>query len=235
MNLKHTFNAIASLVLLSSVFFFASCSEEPKYQTVGTLKVPTSLSGLGKWGGLKMVHGKGCPKCCNLVFPTNFAFQDKDQLEVLLKIARHQIPEKYDLECMPSPAYDAHSHLLYLATTKQDKTAASIILTPDKFGGLNLDGDLAERFTLDMKLPVLTQYKKVGKLLEENKGLGDKTLNEIIYMLCSEFGYDPKKIMKTEQDLHNNGLKELAIKFKKKCEYEVKNNPDLQRILRKTK
>src|SRR2546422_2627116 len=184
--------------------------------------VPEKTSKLNNWEGIRIVHGKRGPESCYLVFPDNFGYHNKDQRQILLEIIRG-IPKriKHDRGCMTPPVYYGLAHLLYLATKKQDQTAARIILRPKLYGGLNLDGELAEGHTLDRKLPVMIQFKEIKQLLLADPKLGNDTVDEIVYQLCSEWGYDPKKIRDTHQGLQNNGPPDLAERFKNKCDTEV--------------
>lgn len=107
-----------------------------------------------------------------------------------------------------------------------------MILRPEYYGGLNLDGELSEGHALDRKLPVLLEYKGVNQLLIFDPNLGNEIIDEIEHDLCSEWGYDPIKIISTYNGLINNELSDMAAKFKKKCDSDVANNPDIQRIIK---
>lgn len=106
-----------------------------------------------------------------------------------------------------------------------------MLLRPELYGGLNLDGELAETFTTWRQLPVLLKYKKVKSLLKIDPALSNELINSLVYNLCEEWGYDPEKIEEIYSDLINNKLTDMANEFKLRCDTSVKNNPDIQRSL----
>lgn len=194
--------------------------------------VPQSTSAFEGWQGVKIVHGKRGAGTCDLRFPNQFGYRNGAQLQDLLTIIRgNPAVIEHDLGCMAPPAYYALDRLLKLAIEEQDLKAAHIILRPSFYGGLNLDGELAEGHTLDRKLPVLLKFKQMKTLFVIDPTVGEETIDEIVYDLCSEWGYDPKMIGDTLKGLRGNGLQELAVRFKSRCDSAVTNNPEIQRIL----
>jgi hypothetical protein len=193
--------------------------------------VPEKTSALQGWEGVTVVYGNRGEGTCDLKFPDDFGLKNHEQFQALLTIIRK--PIQHDLECMAPPVYYALDHLLNLAVIKQEPRAAQIILRPEFYGGLGLDGELAEGHTLDRKLPVLLRFRGMNKLMIIDPDIGNKVIDEVVYDLCSEWGYNPDLISHTFTGLQKNGLEQLAVKFKKDCDSAVENNPDLQRMFRK--
>lgn len=68
-------------------------------------EIPDKTSKLNGWQGIKIVQGKRCADCCDLIFPNNFGYKNRNQLNDLLKIIRSR-KISHDLGCMaPSPYY----------------------------------------------------------------------------------------------------------------------------------
>lgn len=194
--------------------------------------LPDKVSKLDNWHGLRIVYGKRGADTCDIVFPDSFGYQNRDQLQSILELIRADTETIKDLKCMAPPIYYGLDQLLHLATKKQDQMAAHIILRPEFYGGLNLDGELSEGHTLDRKLPVMIEFKGIKQLLTIDQKLGNDTIDEIEHDLCSEWGYDRIKIRSTYEGLKNNGLSDMAAIFKKKCDTDVASNPDIQRMLK---
>jgi len=160
-----------------------------------------------------------------------FGYKNGGQLQDLLTIIRGSPAGiENDVACLMPPAYYALEQLRKLAVDKQEQRVAHLILRPSAYGGLNLDGELAENYTIDMKLPVILKYKRMKNLLVADPMLGTETIDEVADELCSEWGYDPEKIAATSQGLVANGLGDLASRFNKKCESAIEGNPDIQRM-----
>jgi hypothetical protein len=194
--------------------------------------VPQSTSAFEGWQGVKIVYGKRGPDTCDLRFPNEFGYRNGAQLQDLLTIIRGSPTViKHDFGCMAPPVYYALDQLLKLAVEEQDLKAAHIILRPSFYGGLNLGGELAEGHTLDRKLPVLLKFKQIKSLFVIDPTVGEETIDEVVYDLCSEWGYDPEMIRDTFKGLRENRLQELAAQFKSRCDSAVTNNPEIQRAL----
>lgn len=196
------------LLILSSFFFIASCSEKKSF--------PQKLSQLHNQVGIEVKKGVRCPDCCDVVFSEDYAYQNKEQFSFLLQMTKNASIEEEDMNC-PKPLmpldYYALDHLVYLATKKQDKAAAEIILSPQRTTRLNLDGELAEEFTGDRILPVLEQYRDLRGVLT------DKHAEQLASDLCywKEYRGAAKRVNRIVKRLENSGLKSIVDAINKKC------------------
>jgi len=121
-------------------------------------------SGIRAWHGIGVREGPDCD-CCGLVFPDGFGANDAAQLELLRELAGSQGRAK-ELRCF---AYKraALQHLTALATKRQDRSAALIILRADSEQGVDLGGgELSETVGSEFMVHVLLGFKAVKSLLE---------------------------------------------------------------------
>ena len=150
------------------------------------------------------------------MFSEDFAYKNKEQFSFLLQMTKNTYIEEEDMDC-PKPImplnYYALDRLLYLATNKQDKAAAKVILSPQRSTLLNLDGELAEEFIGDRMLPVLERYKNLSGILTTNHS------EMIATDLCNwkEFRGEGKRINRIIQKLEGSGLRDIANAIIKKC------------------
>ena len=199
---------INSLLILSCLFVISSCSEKTSF--------PKKLSQLNSQVGIEVKKGVRCPDCCDVMFSEDFAYKNKEQFSFLLQMTKNTYIEEEDMDC-PKPImplnYYALDRLLYLATNKQDKAAAKVILSPQRSTLLNLDGELAEEFTGDRILPVLEQYQDLAGILT------DKHADSLAADLCywKEFRGAVKRVNRIIKRLEDSGLKGVADVINKKC------------------
>ena len=177
---------------------------------------PKSLSQLNDLEGIEVKKGVRCPDCCDIVFSEEYAYRNNEQLTFLLQMTKNNYIEKEDMNC-PKPImpldYYVLDHLVYLATKKQDKAAAEVILSTQGSSLLDLDGELAEEFIGDRMLPVLERYKNLSGILTTNHS------EMIATDLCNwkEFRGEGKRINRIIQKLEGSGLRDIANAIIKKC------------------
>jgi hypothetical protein len=198
--------------------------------------VPQRTSNLNGWKGLKVVVDKsdGPKQYCRVVFPAGFGSINEDDYKDLLTIIRRERPTIYDHKCIGSLKSEALEHLVSLATRLQNQRAADSLLKPSASEDLKLDGALAEEFAIDQQRRVLLAYKKAGSLLRQYPGSEDSLVERLVYGLCNEWGYMEYKDMRENlaKGLRSNGLGNMAKKFESDCSVSIKNNPDIQRMLK---
>ena len=168
------------LLLLSFVLFACQNKEEyvepSKAVNVGTIdKIPKKKSELNGWQNIKI--RKCGNQCCELVFPPGFGHKNKKQLAALRNLVNSHL--EHDIDCMLQTNEDALKQIKFLATENQDDDAALMILSPNSFGGFNLDGALAEEYSGEYQLPVLEKYQKLDAILNV------KRQEEVSTDLCS--------------------------------------------------
>ena len=197
-----------TLVTFTFLLLLTSCNKRESF--------PESLSQLNKLKGIEVKKGIRCPDCCDVVFSEKFAYQNKEQFTFLLQMTKNTYIEEEDMNC-PKPImplnYYALDRLVYLATNKQDKAAAEVILSPQSTTLLNLDGELAEEFTGDRILPVLEQYQNLNGILTNKHG--DSLATHLCYW--KEFRGAVKRVNRIITKLENSGLKDIANVINEKC------------------
>lgn len=186
------------------------------------LKLPSKESKFDGLYGIKVKKGIRCEKCCDLVFPETFGLGNMRELKFLKEVVNSWSKIERDLDCVTSWSYDALDHFKYLATVRQDKNAAKMLLYPAGHGGFDLGGgELDEVYPDEYIRPVVEKYKKLGELLNV------KVINYIADELCLarvnpviDSNMDLEKMI---SDLRSRGLKDLANKLEVTCKaYESK-------------
>jgi len=186
------------------------------------LKLPSKESKFDGLYGIKIKKGIRCEKCCDLVFPEAFGLGNMRELQFLKDIINRVRWVESDLDCVTAWDYDALDHFKYLATVRQDKNAAKMLLNPPSHGGFDLGGgELDEVYPDEYIRPVVEKYKKLGELLNV------KIINYIADELCLvrfnpviDSNMDLEKMI---SDLRSRGLKDLANKLEVTCKaYESK-------------
>ena len=199
---------INSVLILSSFFVIASCSAKKSF--------PEKLSELNSQAGIEVKKGVRCPDCCDVVFSDDFAYQNKKQFKFLLQMTKNTYIEEEDMDC-PKPLmplnYYALDRLVYLATKKQDKAAAEVILSPQRTSRLNLDGELAQEFTGDRILPVLEQYRDLSGILTDKHA--ESLASDLCYWKNNRGAV--KRVNRIVKRLESSGLKSIADAINKEC------------------
>lgn len=177
-----------------------------------TLLIPAKKSALDGWQGIRV---KKCgPACCELMFPENFGLNNKQQLSALKDLVSKYI--EHDVDCMMQVAYDALKQMRFLAAEKQDRDAAMMLLSPSRYGGFNLDGELAEEYAGGYQLTVLEKYRDLGSVLDKN--ISDDVSTSVCSwaeVLGEEAG--SKRLKKLVPVLKSKNLNELAQMLSEKC------------------
>lgn len=189
------------------------------------LKLPSKESQFDGLYGIKVKKGIRCPKCCDLVFPEVFGFGSMRELEFLQLIVNRRPELEHDLKCVTGFwNYDVLDHFKYLATVRQDRQAAKMLLTPPSQGGFDLGGgELDEVYGDEYVRPVVEKYIKLGELLNE------KVMAYVAQELCFAW-FNPVidstiDIPKLTADLRRRKLNVFANKIEaacKKLESEMK-------------
>jgi hypothetical protein len=209
----------AAAVLLSVVIFVFNNADG-----ASALKLPSKESKFDGFYGIKVKKGIRCPKCCDLVFPETFGLGNMQELQFLEDIVSRVRWVKSDLDCTTAWDYDTLDHLIYLATVRQDRQAAKMLLTPPSQGGFDLGGgELDEVYGDEYVRPVVEKYNKLGELLNE------KVMAYVAQELCLAW-FNPVidstiDITKLTADLRKRNLNVFAIKIEatcKKLESEIK-------------
>ncbi len=138
----------------------------PKTNAVGNIDmIPKKKSELNGWQNITV---RKCGKeCCEVVFPENFRYGNKKQLLALRSLVNNEL--EHDVDCMMRVREDALKHIRFLSTDKQDVDATILLLSPNTFGGFNLDGTLAEDYPGEFQLLVLEKYQKLIIVLNVKK------------------------------------------------------------------
>ncbi len=180
------------------------------------LKLPSKESKFDGLYGIKVKKGIRCEKCCDLVFPETFGLGNMQELQFLKDIVNRVRWVESDLDCATAWDYDTLDHFKYLATIRQDKEAARMLLTPPAHGGFDLGGgELDEVYPDEYIRPVVENYKKLGELLNE------KVMTYVADELCFawlnpviESNMDLTKLL---SDLRKRNLNVLASKIESTC------------------
>jgi hypothetical protein len=122
---------------------------------------PARISAIEGWRGVTIAKGERCADCCDLKFPRSFGEADSKELAFLKRLVTRDGPKK-DLACLMPLAYYALRQMKQLATIRDSKAAASLILSEKVYDELDLDGELAEVFAEDYQIPVLRTNSHVS-------------------------------------------------------------------------
>lgn len=177
------------------------------------LQMPKKKSELNGWQGLK-IKSEG-PVLCKLIFPENYGLTNNEELMVLRKLANSNLDQ--DLDCVLQVNSSALNQIRFLAVKKDDVNAASMLLNPNKFGGFELDGELAEEYAGEYQLPVLEKSNNLNAILKDTE-----TAEQLSDSLCSwveTLGEkeDQKRLKKVMLNLRKAKLSQLSNMLSSKC------------------
>ncbi len=177
------------------------------------LQMPKKKSELNGWQGLKIQ--KNGSKLCTLIFPENYGLANNDELMVLRKLANSSLD--HDLDCVLQVNSAALNQIKFLAVKKDDVNAASMLLNPEKYGGVELDGELAEEYAGEYQLPVLEKSNNLNIILKDAE-----TAEQVSDSLCSwveTLGEkeDKNRVKKVMLNLRKEKLSQFANMLSSKC------------------
>lgn len=174
-------------------------------------QIPRKKSELRDWQGFQIRKHN---KLCELVIPASYGFNNKKQLMLLRDLVNASLV--HDVECMMPVKEDVLNHIRYLATEKQDFEAAFMLLNPAKYGGFDLDADLAEEFVSEYKLYVLERFENLQSLLTKEL---EEDLSSDICSWLEVLGEaaDLKRVNNLLKKLRLKKLDDFADKISDKC------------------
>lgn len=156
-----------------TVVLLTACSKEEKKNNNRSstekrnvhAQLPKKKSELNGWQGLKIE--KDGAELCRLVFPENYGLANMAQLNWLRELVNSNLD--HDLDCVLQVNYAALDQIKLLAAEKQDTDATAMLLDPKRYGGFDLDGELAEEYAGEYQLPVLEKSRKLTNFLENKQ------------------------------------------------------------------
>lgn len=175
--------------------------------------IPKKKSELNNWHRLKIIRVNF--NLCELIFPEEFGNRNKVQLMVLRELVNSNFI--HDVDCVLQVNYATLNQILNLATKKQDLEAATMLLDPERYGGFNLDGELAEEYAGQYQLPVLEKNILVRSLLK-NKGFSEKLADSFCSWLeVLAENEDKIRVIKLIQDLKKENYNYFTDNLISKC------------------
>ncbi len=203
-----------SIVSVSIIIVFACTTEKQNTSSrkMTSVHIPKKKSALDGWQGVKV--RKCGAKCCELVFPENFGLKNKNQLMALRELVNADLDQ--DVDCMMLVNKDTLNQIKFLATEKQDSDAAKMLLSPQSYGGFNLDGELAEEFVGEYQLSVLEKFKNLHSILDKNV---EEDLSVSICSWVEVLGEEAgqKRVKKLLRDLKSKDFSAFAGMISEKC------------------
>lgn len=179
------------------------------------ISLPDKKSEFNGWQGTKIKRGGDCgPKCCAIIFPKDFGYGDKAQLNLLKRLVINANNIVHDVDCWMPIDYFTLNQIRYLALERQDVDAALLLVDRLNHQELKLDGELEAEYSGEYELPVLEKFKDIKSIISEKNA---SLLSDSVCAWAVPRN-ELRRINKLVDHLSLEGMNKISNLIKKKCD-----------------